>query len=110
MKFQRAEPHAHYQALRLISDEGLWELGLCPYSHGLRLRMGRVGRPPSVLDFCLGRDAAIVLPVLTAVLRRLDPLDETASSREIDAVFPWAGTRPDLAIHLGELLRHEAAA
>lgn len=109
MKFQRAEPTAHYRALCLISESGVWELGLCPYSHGMRLRMGRRGRPPSVLDFCLGHDVTLVLPVLSAVMRRLDPLAETATNREIDAVFPWAGTRPDLAVHLEDLLRDEAA-
>lgn len=109
VKFQRAEPHTHYRALRLISGEGLWELGLCPYSHGMRLRMGRRGRPPSVLDFCLGHDSTLVLPVLSAVMRRLEPLAETATNREVDAVFPWAGTRPDLAVHLEGLLKAEAA-
>jgi len=109
VKFQRAEPSAHYRALRLISETGAWELGLSPYSHGMRLRMGRLGRPASVLDCCLGRDTTIILPVLTAVMRRLDPLAETASNREMDAVFPWAGTRPDLAVHLDDLLTGEAA-
>lgn len=105
MKFRRAEPHTHYRALRLLSAEGGWELGLSPYAHGLRLRMGRRGRPPAALDFCLGQDAALVLPVLSAVLRRLDPLAETVTAQEIDAVFPWAGTRPDLATHLEDLLK-----
>ena len=105
MKFLRGEPAFHYRALRMVSEGGIWELGLCPYSHGMRLRMGRTGRPPSVLDFCLGHDSALILPVLTAVLGRLDPLAEATSAAGIDAVFPWAGSRPDLAVHLGELLK-----
>jgi hypothetical protein len=104
MQFLRSEPAFHYRALRMISEGGAWELGLCPYSHGVRLRMGRIGRPPSVLDFCMGHDANLFLPVLTAVLGRLEPLAESASAKEIDAVFPWAGTRPDLAVHLDSLL------
>lgn len=108
MKFQRAEPNAHYRALRLTSAAAAWDLGLSPYSHGMRLRMGRAGRPPAVLDFCMGHDTTIFLPTLIAVTRRLEPLEETASVGEIDAVFPWAGTRPDLAIHLAGLLAVES--
>jgi hypothetical protein len=104
MKFLRSEPGFHYRALRMVSEGETWELGLSPYSHGVRLRMGRIGRPPSVLDFCMGHDTDLFLPVLTAVLARLEPLAEEASVKEIDAVFPWAGTRPDLAVHLEELL------
>lgn len=104
MKFLRSEPAFHYRALRMVSEGGAWELGLSPYSYGVRLRMGRIGRPPSVLDFCMGHDTNLFMPVLTAVLGRLDHLVESASANEIDAVFPWAGTRPDLAIHLKSLL------
>jgi len=100
MKFLRSEPAFHYRTLRMVSEGGAWELGLCPYSHGVRLRMGRIGRPPSVLDFCMGHDTNLFMPVLMAVLRRLEPLAECATAKEIDAVFPWAGTRPDLSIHL----------
>jgi hypothetical protein len=109
VKFQRAEPSFHYRTLRLVSEAGRWELGLSPYSHGMRLRMGRSGRPPSVLDFCLGHETRRFLPVLSTVTQRLGPLAESASAREIDAVFPWAGTRPDLAEHLTLLLAPERA-
>ena len=66
--------------------------------------MGRIGRPPSVMDFCLGHDVRIYTPVLLAVLFYLESLSETASPREIDALFPWAGKSPDLAVHLPLLL------
>jgi hypothetical protein len=105
MKFSRSEPGFHYRALRMVSEGGRWELGMSPYSQGMRLRMGRIGRPPSVLDFCLGHDTSLFLPVLTAVLHRLAPLAETDTAAEIDAVFPWAGTRPDPAVHLCKLLQ-----
>lgn len=67
--------------------------------------MGLNGRPPSIIDVCLGDDSQIYLPVLTAVLSRLEKIGETASRKEIDALFPWAGTRPDLNIHLEALLK-----
>jgi len=102
--FRRIEPNREYRALRLLSEGGRWELGLSPYQNGIRLRMGLAGRPPSVLDFCLGHHADICTPVLLAVLRRLEPLPESSSAKEIDAVFPWAGTRPDLVLHLAALL------
>lgn len=104
MNFQRVSPNGHFRALRLLSEGGRWELGLSPYHHGVRLRMGLAGRPPQVMDFCLGRDSGLFPRVLVAVLKCLDPLDEMTTPEEVDAAFPWAGTRPDLAVHLVELL------
>ncbi len=109
MIFRRAEPNREYRALRFLSDSGRWELGLSPYQSGIRLRMGLAGRPPSVLDFCLGHNADIYSPVLLAVINRLEPVSESATSQEIDAVFPWAGTRPDMSVHLQALIRAEPA-
>jgi len=104
MTFKHASPNSFFRSLRLLSEGGRWELGLSSYSHGMRLRMGLAGRPPQVIDFCLGRDAELFPQVLTAVLKRLEPLDESAMPEAIDAVFPWAGTRPNLAVHLTELV------
>ena len=110
MNFKRAEPNGNFRALRLLSEGGRWELGLSPYSHGMRLRMGSAGRPPQVMDFCLGRDVSLFPKVLVAVLRRLEPLDETSTPEMIDAAFPWAGTRPDMAALLADLLRETNSA
>ncbi|MEP2777486.1 MAG: hypothetical protein ABJQ29_08140 [Luteolibacter sp.] len=104
MRFHRIEPNTHYRTLRLLSEGGKWELGMSPYSHGMRMRMGFAGRPPRVIDFCMGCDACLFPEVLTAILRCLDPLSENITDDGIDAVFPWHGTRPDMAVHLGELL------
>ncbi len=107
MTFLRAKPNAHYRALRLVSSGGAWEAGLSLYASGMRMRMGRFGRPPSVLDFCLGHDEAMFFPVMHAVLRRLEEVSESANNEDIDALFPWTGTRPDLAMHLDALLAAE---
>ena len=104
MTFQRAEPTANYRVLRLLSEGGRWEVGLSDYARGIRIRMGRTGRPPAVIDFCLGGDASLYPNVLLAVLARLEPVQESASAAEIDALFPWAGTKPDLDSHLASLL------
>lgn len=104
MTFRRADPNAEFLLLRLVSLEGRWELGLSSYQSGTRLRMGRAGRPPGVMDFCLGHDSRIPAPVLLAVVRRLEEISEDATGSEIDALFPWAGTRPDLNAHLKPLL------
>lgn len=104
MTFSRVEPSSDYRALRLLSETGLWEIGLSPYQYGVRLRMGLAGRPPSVIDFCLGYETEIYSPILLAVMKRLEGLDESAAAQEIDGLFPWAGTRPDPAVHLKELL------
>lgn len=104
MTFRRIDPNPDYRTLRLRSEGGKWELGMSPYSHGMRMRMGHAARPPRVIDFCMGRDASLFPEILTAILRRLDALPEEASSAEIDAAFPWQDTRPDMAVHLRELL------
>lgn len=109
MKFQHAEPTVNYSTLRLVSEEGLWEFGLSMGPVGLRLRMGRSGRPPRVLDFCLGLDSALYGPVLWKILERLEGVREDCAEKEIDRLFPWAGTRPDLSIHLSELFLDEWA-
>ncbi|MEI6492098.1 MAG: hypothetical protein WCO94_06080 [Verrucomicrobiota bacterium] len=70
--------------------------------------MGLAGRPPSVLDFCLGHNADLYSPVLLAVIARLEAVAESASAREVDAVFPWAGTRPDMNVHLDALVTKPA--
>ena len=105
MTFQYASPNSHFRALRLLSEHGRWELGLSPYSHGMRLRMGLAGRPPRVMDFCLGRDGELFPKVLLAVLQTLEVLDEISTPEQIDAAFPWSGTRPDMNLHLPELLK-----
>ncbi len=104
MTFKRTDPNNHFRSLRLLSEGGRWELGLSPYRHGMRLRMGISGLPPQVMDFCLGRDAALFANVLIAVLKRLEAVEENSEPAVIDSAFPWAGTRPDMAAHLLELL------
>lgn len=104
MNFRRESPNEHYRDLRLVSLECQWELGLSLYASGMRLRMGRCGRPPQALDFCLGQDGEIFLPVLGAVIRELESLAEECTEIEINALFPWGQGRPDLAVHLDALL------
>lgn len=104
MIFRRTEPDEHYRSLRLLSSEGEWVLGMAVYASGTRVRMGRPDRPPTVLDFCMGMDPGLYLPIFDAVLKRLEPLAEESTATEIDAAFPWAGTRPDLRLHLKVLL------
>ena len=108
MTFHRGEPNEHYRQLRLVEAAGEWELGLSLYASGMRLRMGRCGRPPSVMDFCLGQDSELYGPIFQAVIKRLEPLPGTASAEKIDGQFPWRGTRPDLAVMLDQLLENPA--
>ncbi|WP_411827967.1 hypothetical protein [Luteolibacter sp. AS25] len=104
MKFNRAEPNAQYRTLRLVSEESRWELGMSPYTHGIRMRMGPFGKPPSVLDFCMGENGSLYPDILLAILKKLEPVPEDQSLQAIDAVFPWKGTRADLSLHLRSLL------
>jgi hypothetical protein len=102
--FHRTEPNLHYRALRLLSETGRWEMGMSPYPDGMRLRMGPAGRPPGVMDFCLGHAGRLHAAVLHAVLGRLSGIPEDSSAGAVDAAFPWAGTRPIAPVHLPVLL------
>lgn len=104
MRFHRAQPSTHYRSLRLVSEDSRWELGMSPYRHGMRMRMGRLGKPPAVIDFCMGRDGTLYPQILLAILKKLEPLAETDPEAAIDAAFPWHGSRPDLSLHLRPLL------
>lgn len=109
MTFRRVAPNSEFRVLRLLSEGGRWELGLSDYHHGVRLRMGRAGRPPQVMDFCLGRDPRIFPKALVAVLRRLESLIEDCDPDAVNAAFPWGKHRPDMSCHLAELLDGPAA-
>ncbi|MFH1067440.1 MAG: hypothetical protein V1746_06030 [bacterium] len=104
MIFRHASPQKFYQTLRLVSEKKIWNLGMEWYPSGMRFRMGRVARPPRVMDFCMGTNASLYAPVLAAALNRLESIPESATCEEIDACFPWAGTRPNLNVHLDCLL------
>lgn len=104
MNFQRVDANSHYRSLRFVSTEGNWELGLSPYHHGMRIRMGRNGGVPKVLDACLGRDETIYGAVLLALIRKLEAVSEGVTSCELSRIFPWQGTSPNLAIFLNALL------
>jgi hypothetical protein len=104
MEFRRVEVNSQYRSLRLLSVGGLWELGLSPYHHGMRVRMGRVGQLPKLLDCCLGWNKALYGPVMLALIERLDPLGEDALSAQVQAVFPWKGVSPEISGYLPLLL------
>ncbi len=108
MRFLRAEPNSHYRSLRLVSENSRWELGMSLYSHGMRMRMGRSGRPPDVIDFCMGLNGTIYPSILLAILGKLEPVPESETEQAIDAVFPWHGSRPDISVHLRPLLEEAA--
>jgi hypothetical protein len=108
MNFRRVEPDEHYSTMRMVSDGGCWVFGLSLGPTGLRLRMGRAGRPSKVLDFCVGRNSSLYAPVVLAVLERLEEAPEESSEERVDRLFPWTGGRPDLAVHLEELLGHSS--
>ncbi len=100
MTFVRTEPSFHYRALRLISKNGQWEMGLSPYYHGVRLRVGRTRRPPTFLDVCLGHESRSFLPALESVMQMLAPLEESATHQEIEEALscikrPPSPARPD---------------
>ena len=108
MEFRRVEANSQYRSLRLLSTGGRWELGLSPYHHGMRVRLGRAGQLPKLLDCCLGRDESLYGPVMLALVGKLDSLSEHALPTEIRSLFPWEGISPDLSLFLPLLLSKES--
>ncbi len=108
MKFTCIDPNYHYSYLRLTDTNRKWELGMSPFNYGMRMRMGTYSHPPKVIDFCMGLDSKVYMPILQSILRRLESATESASPACIDALFPWKGRRPrlndDLSILLSESL------
>ena len=94
MKFKRTIPDENFDALKFISTEGRWELGLSSMFFGRRIRFGKVGSAWCNLHYCAGDDLVFQLEVIDAVGTILSQFPETVSGGDIEAFFPSFEVKP----------------
>jgi hypothetical protein len=94
MKFKMAEREPNYDRLKLVSEGGIWELGLWSVMFGVRVRMGRAGLFYVNLDYCAGADAQFQMELLNAVHIILQEVPESISDRDLEDMFPQFDIKP----------------
>lgn len=94
MKFKMAKPEPNFDRLKLVSEGGIWELGLWSVMFGVRLRLGRTGAGGVNLDYCAGANQLFQMELLNAVHIILQEVPETISERDLEAMFPDYTRKP----------------
>lgn len=94
MKFHQTAPDENFKGLRMVSEGGQWEVGLCPVFFGVRVRAGRVGDGACAIDLCAGADKAHIDTLLKMVLTLLSPFSESARAGDVSRLIPSFETKP----------------
>jgi len=94
MKFLPAEPSLNFPAVRYVSEQGKWEIGLFPVMFGVRVRMGPVNAPYCSIDYCAGADVEFQHKLMATVMVILAPVDESISPDAIERIFPGYNRKP----------------
>jgi len=94
MKFKIAQKTEQFDALRLVSEGGIWELGLWSVMFGRRIRLGKVGEGCVNLDYCAGDNLLFQLEVLNAVRCILLDVPEDVDVWAIENLFPGYEIKP----------------
>lgn len=94
MKFTRAEPTENYPKLRMVSEDGAYEVGLYPVMFGVRIRAGRSNSPVCDIDYCAGADPLFQVLLLAAVVDILESLPDGTPSSEIQNMMPRFERKP----------------
>lgn len=94
MRFKLAPTEPNYDRLKLVSNGGIWELGLWSVMFGVRVRMGRAGLFYVNLDYCAGSDPLFQMELLNAVHIILQEVPESISDRDLEDMFPRFEIKP----------------
>ena len=94
MKFQQTDPDENYPLLKLVSENGRWEIGLTPVMFGVRVRGGLAGDGWCPIDYCGGDDRAFVGQLLAVMVQILETYPESISPGEISTLLPDYETKP----------------
>lgn len=94
MKFTRAEPTGNFPKLRMVSEDGAYEVGLYPVLFGVRIRAGRVNSPVCDIDYCAGADQLFQVMLLGTVVAILESLPNGTPSSEIRRMMPGFERKP----------------
>jgi hypothetical protein len=88
MKFNRAKPTEDF-SIRLVSEKGIWEMGIHDVLFGRRVSFNRVGAHCYLRDYCAGADLLFQMELLNAVHIILQRLPDEAQSEPLaDLIFP----------------------
>ena len=95
MKFSPASTTENYPLLRLLSESGVWELGLVPMLFGVRVRFGlSADRIGYTSDYCAGADRNQIFLLLSVMTAILEDQPETISETQLRAMLPTYEIRP----------------
>lgn len=94
MKFKFAPTEPNFDKLKLVSEEGGWELGLWSVMFGVRVRFGRTGGCGVELDYCAGADELFQWELLNAIHIILLEVPESVSNCELRRMFPDYTVKP----------------
>jgi hypothetical protein len=91
---------------RLVSENGIWEVGFRQMIFGVRVSAGRIDPDYEAatfyaIDYCAGRDRAFCLQLFATVVILLSALPESVSERQVMRLFPSYTVKPIVDISLG---------
>lgn len=79
---------------RWLSENGVWEIGFCPYAFGVRVRLGLVDSGFVNLDYCAGKEIVVASAVWVTVTKILEALPESTTGEQIECLFPGYEIKP----------------
>jgi hypothetical protein len=94
MRFKLAPREPNYDRLKLVSENGRWELGLWSVMFGVRVRCGLTGECGVSLDYCAGADPLFQMELLNAIHIILQEVPEDISVADFEDMFPQWAVRP----------------
>ncbi|MEH2135404.1 hypothetical protein [Nostoc sp.] len=97
MKLGKAELTEGYPHFRLISENGIWELGIPEIqTNGIRVCAGKVNSNCYEIIYYAGFEKGMALSLLGLVSIIMSELSETVSYPEFKATFPVQTVKPIL--------------
>jgi hypothetical protein len=94
MKFHKTASDRNFLYGRWLSENGVWEIGLCPYAFGVRVRLGLVDSGFVNLDYCAGKETMVAIAILETVIKILEALPESTTGEQIERLFPGYEIKP----------------
>lgn len=108
MKFFPASVDENFPLMHMVSEDGFWEIGYVPMIFGVRVRIGRVGEPYVLVDYCAGDTFDGRSRLLLLCLTLLEGVDEVVSDQRILELFPFEKIKPIFNDSLWEILKAAA--
>ena len=78
----------------MISENGIWEIGIHPVLFGFRVRAGRVGEMEVAMDYCAADQHEFLMELYAMAIILLQTYPEETSTAELRADLPGYEVRP----------------